>query len=100
MPPAAGKREDGKDEAPPVNLVSFMITVCMSTFLFLTIFMSGSAWTMAANKRFEGRLDSNKYFIFALCMTLFTIALACVFAVIANATRSTLSINVNSFIGV
>ena len=75
------------------GFASFTSNVILSTVLFMLIFVSGSAWTMAVGKAFDGtRADLSpsphtRYWVFATIMTLVTVLLSLVFGELARHVR-------------
>jgi hypothetical protein len=77
-------------------LGSYSVSVFLTTLLFLVIFIAGSAWTMAVNKQFEQKpgVPTQKYWEFAIIMTLGTVLMAIGFGALAEFLKG-LNINVN-----
>ena len=67
-----------------VNFPSYIITIFFSTLILISTFITGTGWTLAVNKEFEGKPARGKYWAFALGMTVLTILLAVSFGVAAE----------------
>ena len=75
---------------------SYSINVFLTTLLFIVIIVTGSGWTQAVNKQFEGKSDSWKYWVFALGMTVFTILAAIVIGELSQAFKQKTSVDVST----
>ena len=78
---------------------SFSVNVILTTMLFLTIFTAGTSWTMVVTKAFEGKPCIDKYWLFAVMMTLLTIAMALGFGALARFLNTRINVNITSLLG-
>jgi hypothetical protein len=67
----------------------------MTTILFLVIFITGTAWTLAVNKSIEHKEDVGRYWLFCVAMTCLTILLATWFGDLARNSSPPTSAQVN-----
>lgn len=65
----------------------YALNVFLNTFLFVTAFVSGTAWTKGAAEYLENRRSAKKMLTFALIMTLLTCGLAIGFGELSRVNR-------------
>ena len=81
------------------DLSYYSLNVFMATIVFLSVFTTGNAWSMAVNKEFEKKPDKFKYWMFALGMTLLMMAIAIGFGEISSLLKGKVApLNPQSFI--
>lgn len=78
---------------------AYSLNVALTTILFLVIFITGTAWTLAVNKSFEKKPQMAKYWLFALGMTLFTVGAAIGIGELGNYLKENINVNLTSLLG-